>query len=180
VVKDVAASVRTTSTRDAGGKRSARRSHPRGHAVSPRARGGTLRIDSSPSGATVYLGDRSCGVVGVTPWTGKLVPGPVNVMLERPSYEPATRELTVTRKRYQSAVVPLVRTNAGLIDVRADADPGVTGATVTIDGQPGGTAPIVLKATGGRHQLEIKQAGFETFAQAIEVVDSQTVVVIRC
>jgi hypothetical protein len=37
--------------------------------------------------------------------------------------------------------------------------------------------PVVLKATGGRHQLEIKQAGFEPFAQAIEVVDAQTVLV---
>jgi hypothetical protein len=165
--------------RDAGGRAICAPKPPPAANACLAARTGkyTLRIDSAPQGATVYVGAKSCGVVGVTPWTGKLVPGPVTVMLERPSYEPVTRELTVTRKRYQSTVVPLVRTNAGMIDVRADADRNVTGATVTLDGRPGGTAPVVLKATGGRHQVEIKQAGFEPFAQAIEVVDSQTVVV---
>ena len=41
----------------------------------------TVKIDSAPQGATVYIGDKACGPVGNTPWTGKLNKGDVAVTL---------------------------------------------------------------------------------------------------
>lgn len=135
----------------------------------------TVKIDSQPNGATVYLGDKACGAVGTTPWTGKLAAGAVQVILERRSYVAVTRTLDVAKKRTQALVVPLVRTNLGTVDIRADSDPNVTGATVAIDGQPRGAAPLSLELPGGSHTVVLEKPGFEPFTQTITVEDAVTV-----
>ncbi|MEO8703334.1 MAG: PEGA domain-containing protein [Kofleriaceae bacterium] len=133
----------------------------------------TVKIDSSPPGATIFLGDKACGIVGTTPWTGKLAPGPVIVMIERQSYLPVTQTLTVTAKPNLLVMnIALARTNIGTVDIRADADPNITGAQVLIDDVAKGSAPIVLQVPGGRRKLELKKPGFDPFVQYLDVVDS--------
>jgi hypothetical protein len=85
--------------------------------------------------------------------------------------------MTITAKGKQELAVNLVRTNVGTVDVRADADKNVTGAAITVDGEPKGKVPAVFPAVGGRRKIEITQPGFEPFSQLIDVVDSQTVLV---
>ena len=136
-----------------------------------------VKIDSSPQGATIFLGDKACGSVGLTPWSGKLAVGPVIVMLERLSFEPYSRSITVSGVARQELSIPLTRTNVGSVDVRADADPNVAGAAISIDGQQHGVVPVVLQVPGGRHRIEIAKDGFEPFLQWIDVQDSQTVMV---
>ncbi len=139
-----------------------------------RAGNEVIKIDSTPDGAAIYIGDRACGVVGYTPWTGKLAAGQVNVLLERSSFEPVTRTITVTPRATQELYVPLVRTNIGSLDIRGDADRNAVGATIVVDGKQLGVVPIVVNVPGGRHQLEIKKDGFDVFTQWVEVTDSQT------
>src|SRR5262249_869603 len=55
----------------------------------------------------------------------------------------------------------------------ADADKNVSGATVTLDGQPQGQAPMILTTTPGRHLVEIKKDGFETYSSWLEVKENQ-------
>lgn len=136
----------------------------------------SVKIDSAPQGATVYIGDKACGAVGVTPWTGKLINGNLPVTIEAAGYEPVMRTFTVGKlKKRQDLFVPLVKkSEPPRIDVRADADKNVNGATVTIDGQPQGQVPLVVTTTAGRHLLEIKKDGFEPLSQWVEVKNDQT------
>src|SRR5262245_36146976 len=111
------------------------------HAQScPATAGGTkykVKIDSAPQGATVYVGSKQCTAVGQTPWNGSLVKGDVTVIIEAQGYEPAQRVLSVRALRtVQELFVPLTRRPQ--LEVRADADPNLIGAAVSVDGQPSG------------------------------------------
>jgi len=139
-----------------------------------------VKIDSAPQGAMVYIGDKACGAVGVTPWSGKLLNGSFPVTVEAAGYDPAIKTFTVGKlKKVQELFVPLVKKqDPPKIDVRADADKNVYGATVTLDGQPQGQVPVVLTTTPGRHLLEIKKDGFEALSQWVEVQNNQTQTVV--
>jgi hypothetical protein len=63
------------------------------------------------------------------------------------------------------------------IDVRADADKNVFGATVTVDGQPQGQVPVVVSTTPGRHLLELKKEGYDPFSSWQEVKVNEKVTV---
>ena len=136
----------------------------------------SVKIDSAPQGATVYIGDKACGAVGVTPWSGKLINGSFAVTVEAAGYDPAMRTFTVGKlKKLQELFIPLTKKQEPpKIDVRADADKNVYGATVTVDGQPQGQVPLVITTTAGRHLLEIKKDGFEPLSQWVEVANNQT------
>ena len=75
----------------------------------------------------------------------------------------------------QELFVPLVKKpEPPQIDVRADADKNMFGATVCLDGQPQGAgAARRSTTTPGRHLLEIKKEGFEPFSQWIEAKADQ-------
>ncbi|HEU0035304.1 MAG TPA: PEGA domain-containing protein [Kofleriaceae bacterium] len=136
-----------------------------------------VKIDSSPPGAAIYIGGKDCPSVGVTPWTGKLNPGNVTVVIEAQGYESATKVFKVGRvRKTQELFVPLTRQPA--IEVRADADKNVVGATVSLDGVAQGQVqgPLVIKTTAGRHQIEIKKEGFETITQWVDLTAMPSVV----
>jgi hypothetical protein len=134
-----------------------------------------VKIDSAPPGAAVYINDKSCPPVGVTPWEGKLNNGDYTVILEAPGYDQATRPFKVARvRKTQEMFIPLVKKlEPPKIDVRADADKNLFGATILLDGQPQGQAPMVLTTTAGRHLVQIKKEGFEDLSAWLETKDNQ-------
>ena len=134
-----------------------------------------VKIDSAPQGAAVFINDKACPALGVTPWEGKLNNGDYTVILEAPGYDMATRPLKVARvRKTQEMFVPLVKKlDPPKIDVRADADKNVFGATVMLDGQPQGQAPMVLTTTAGRHLVQLKKDGFEDYTQWLEARENQ-------
>jgi len=134
-----------------------------------------VKIDSAPQGATVYIGDKSCGAVGVTPYNGTLAAGTYPVIIELAGYEPGNRSFRVAKLRsVQELFVPLVKkAEPPKIDVRADADKNLFGAQVFLDGQSQGVVPIVMTTTPGRHLLEIKKEGFEPFSSWIDAKSDQ-------
>jgi len=136
-----------------------------------------VKIDSAPPGATVYLDRKDCGAVGVTPWQGTLASGDVVAIIELDGYQPATKSIKVARtRRLQEVFVPLVKKiDPPKIDVSAAADKNLFGATVFLDGQPQGQAPVVMTTTSGRHLVEIRKDGFESFQQWVEAKDNGTV-----
>ena len=129
-----------------------------------------VKIDSAPQGATVFLGARECGAVGTTPFTGSLPAGTYTVILDAPGYEPGQRSFKVAKLRtVQELFLPLVKKpEPPKLEVRADADRNMFGAQVSLDGQPRGPVPVTLETTPGRHLLEIRKEGFETYTQWIE------------
>ena len=109
------------------------------HAGCPKTGGlYSVRIDSAPQGAQIYIGDKSCQV-GVTPWDGKLEKGDYTVIIETPGYEPASRPFKVEAvRRTQVLFVTLVKKAEPQkkIDIHVDADPkGVAGAMIMLDGE---------------------------------------------
>ena len=69
-----------------------------------------VEIDSAPQQASVYLDDEKYGVVGQTPWTGKLEEGSWTVILKKDGYQPVTRVITVKpASQVQQTFVPMVR-----------------------------------------------------------------------
>ena len=132
--------------------------------IKSRAAINTVKIDSAPQGAAIYINDKSCQPIGTTPWTGKLPKGDYTIIIEATGYDSASRPFKVinTRSQNQELFVPLVKkAEPPKIDVRADADQNVAGATIWLDGQAIGQAPQVVTTTKGRHQLELQKDGFE-------------------
>jgi hypothetical protein len=144
------------------------------HADCPKTGRYAVKIDSAPQGAPIYINDKSCQI-GVTPWTGKLNRGDYTVIIETPGYEPQTKQFHVGALRAtQELFVPLVKkADPPKIDVRADADKNMFGATVILDGQPQGQAPMIVTTTPGRHQIRIEKAGFEPLEQWTDAKDNQ-------
>ncbi len=136
-----------------------------------------VKIDSAPQGAAVYIGDKSCAAVGVTPWSGSVVAGTFNVIVEAPGYEPTTKSFKVGKLRsVQELFIPLQKRPS--IEIRSDADKNLIGASVSIDGQPQGTisGPMVIQTTAARHQIEIKKEGFETLTQWVDLTNNPSLV----
>lgn len=136
-----------------------------------------VKVDSAPQGATVYLDRKDCGAVGVTPWSGSLAAGDVTVIVELDGYQPAQKAFKVARTRkLQEQFLPLVKkADPPKIDISAAADKNLFGATVILDGQPQGQAPVTLTTTAGRHLVEIKKDGFDPFQQWVEAKENGTV-----
>ncbi|MBK9033952.1 MAG: PEGA domain-containing protein [Myxococcales bacterium] len=134
-----------------------------------------VKIESAPPGATVYIDRKELGAVGVTPWQGKMKNGDFLVIVELDGYQLAQKNLKVARTRkVQSAFIPLIKkVDPPRIDIRADADQNVFGATVYLDGQSQGAAPVLLTTTSGRHLVELKREGFDNFQTWVEVKDNE-------
>lgn len=138
-----------------------------------------VRIDSAPQQAAIYLDDEKYGIVGYTPWSGKLEKGTWKVIVKKDGYEPASRIITVKRSsRAQETFLPMTRRiDPGVVDVRGDADRNAIGAEVWVDGQMQGQVPVVVKVSAGRHLVEVKKSDFDAFSQWVEVKDGEKALV---
>src|SRR5687768_17289228 len=68
----------------------------------------SVRIVSAPQQAAIYLDDEKYGIVGYTPWAGKLAKGNWKVILKKDGYELTTRIITVKRSsRLQETFLPM-------------------------------------------------------------------------
>jgi hypothetical protein len=138
-----------------------------------------VRIDSAPQQAAIYLDDKKYGIVGYTPWEGRLQRGDWVVIIEKDGYQPTTRTIRVDRMRnVQETFIPLVKKeDPAQLDVRADADKNAFGAQVWLNGQLQGQIPVILKVGDGRHLVEIKKDEFESFTQWIEAKEGDRITV---
>src|ERR1041385_4398673 len=135
-----------------------------------------VKIDSAPQGANVYINDKTC-LVGTTPWSGKLSKANYTVIIEFNGYESMTRTFDVAAvRKTQELFVPLVKkADPPKIEIKADADPkGVAGAQVWLDGEMKGAAPTTITTTEGRHLLELKKDGYETYQTWISAAANNT------
>jgi len=137
----------------------------------------TVKIDSSPQQAAIYLDDKKFGIVGYTPYTGKLVQGDYKLVLELPGFKPIERQIRVDRT-HKEFFLPLEKQELpGTLDVQATADQNVAGAQVLVDGLSAGTAPILYDVKEGRHQVQIKKDGFEEYTQWVDIKQGQRVTI---
>lgn len=138
-----------------------------------------VRIDSAPQQAAIFIGDESAGIVGYTPWEGRMNKGDWKVIIKKDGYEPAERVINIKRTRkLQETFVPLVKKDdPAKIDVRADADKNAFNASVWVDGQQQGQIPVIVTVKDGRHLIEIKKDGYESFTQWVDAKEGDRITV---
>lgn len=135
----------------------------------------TVKIDSSPQQGVIYLDDKKYGIVGYTPWSGKLVAGDYKLIIELPGFKAFERQITVGSKSKEFTYTLEKQAMPGIIDVQATADQNVLGAQVLVDGLGQGTAPLLVEVREGRHQVQIKKEGFVDYEQWVDLREGQKV-----
>ncbi len=149
-------------------------------AIRPRVKGRThrLKIDSSPQQGTVYWdasvapNPKSYGVAGYTPITIKVPHGPVKVIVEAAGFKP--QEQTIDVRKSQSLMFTLERApSLAHLDLQTSPDGGGAGGEVFIDGADRGTAPNSFELPAGRHQVEVRKAGFKPFSDWFDLAEGE-------
>lgn len=111
-----------------------------------------LRVESKPSGATLRLDGQA--VAGVTPLELDATPGPHQLVLQRAGYLPT--ELRVRVAAHEPVTAVQVTLGGGLLTMRSQGP----GGTVSLDGRPLGTTPLVERGVPlGLHTLALNRAG---------------------
>jgi len=130
---------------------------------------GLVVIESKPTGATIYLNDKSKGTFATTPWQGSLEPKPVKLIFEAQGFKPEEREISPRTDKVVEMYIALSEQHfLGWIEVIAN----VPGADVFIDRQEIGAmgkTPFTGHLKPGKHTLWVGKAGFETAQKEIVV-----------
>ncbi len=139
-----------------------------------------VRVDSSPQQAAVYWdaaagatsAPRAYGIAGYTPIELKVPHGRVKLIVELKGFKTIERELDVAKS--QPIALTLERAAApARLDLRAGSDGSAAGGDVFIDGVVKGTLPNAFDLPAGRHQVEVRKAGYKSFSDWIELGDEE-------
>ena len=144
----------------------------------PKIKGKTyrLKVDSSPQQAAVYWDagatgtPKTYGIAGYTPVTIKVPKGTVKILVELSGFKPVEQVLEVRKNQTLSPTLERAPRVARL-DLQSGADGA--GAEVFIDGASKGTIPNSFELPAGRHQVEVKKAGFKTFTDWFELQEGE-------
>ncbi len=134
---------------------------------------GSILVASTPSGADIRLNGAPRGK---TPALLKdLVAGKYLVTLNLKNYRPHTATVIVTPGKETKVDAKLESDTGGLGTIKVQAD--VDGATIFIDGDAIGPAPVTKKLKAGRHVVEGRAEGFSKAMKEVEVKDGEITVV---
>lgn len=135
-----------------------------------------VSVTSDPTGAMVYVDEKSKGAMGATPLTFKLLPGTYTIIGEFQGYEPARRKLELKKGGDASVDLTLVDSRqVGTVTVmitERDAD-------VLVDNKKVGKSPLPepLRLKRGPHEIQVTKNGFASFKQSVEVEAGKSVTV---
>jgi len=129
---------------------------------------GALEIKSTPEGATVYIDDKKAGK---TPYKKEKISfGEHKVKLLKEGYKAVIEIVTIDTEKLRSISIKMEKP-VGIIEIKG----GPEGARVFLDSKEKGTLPLLLKdIPAGKHLLEIKEDGYETFSKEISVKENET------
>jgi serine/threonine protein kinase len=134
--------------------------HERPPVVKPVA-AAALQIESTPSGAAVYVGGEPTGLTTPTTLTGITKPQ-LEIRLELPDHAPVIRSVTVTAGTTTSARVTLLPLQGRLVISDLPASAGIV-----VDGQDF-DAGEVIPVAAGKHEIRIVIDGKTAAQQSIE------------
>jgi hypothetical protein len=131
---------------------------------------GILNVDSTPTGAAVYLNNK---FVGQTPLSKKISGGPYDVKLLLDGYETFARHIII-EKRQTSLVQAKLAKEYGILQINSTP----TNATVFLDGKRQGQGtPLELKVPLGKYSIKVVKDQFYSFEDDVVVkAGSPTVV----
>ncbi|MBX3274322.1 MAG: PEGA domain-containing protein [Sandaracinaceae bacterium] len=130
----------------------------------PSAQGGSLRVIASAPGAIISVDGEALGPSPAT--ATNLAPGEHIVEARAEGYQPARQTVTVTagQQRVVSLDMQAEQGSAGRIIVRAN----VEGASVLVDNQDRGTAPVVMTPEPGPHAIVVRADGHQEYSTTCE------------
>lgn len=139
-----------------------------------------VRIDSQPSGATVYLDSKEGAPLGRTPFTGRLPSGSHTLIVELDGYVSQVQDINVRRQRRPLRIdVKLSKIDLASIEVvlgRAGGRPlDAEGARILVDGRDVGAAPDTVQVPAGPHQVEVVLEGYKTFETWVETAEGEKI-----
>jgi hypothetical protein len=127
----------------------------------------SIEIRSEPPGATVLVdGER----VGVTPYSGQVLPGERKLKLDLASHMPLEKKLEVQVRGALRFNETLEKMPARLV---VNASPATT--TITVDGKPFGGDKVDKPIQPGRHQILIAADGFHPVEESVDIAPGATV-----
>lgn len=130
---------------------------------------GLVIIESKPTGATIYLDDKSKGTFATTPWQGSLEPKPVKLIFEAKGFKSEEREIAPRTDKVVELYIALSEQHfLGWIEVIAN----VPGADVFIDRQDVGAmgkTPYTGHLKPGKHTLWVARSGYQSTQKEITV-----------
>jgi serine/threonine protein kinase len=132
------------------------------------AASGTLVVTTNPPGAQALIDGRS---QGVTPITVTLPAGAHNLEL-RGGGEPRTIPITIAPGKELAQYVELPKATAALGQLQVKSEP--SGARVSVDGTPRGTAPVLVTSLApGEHNV-VLESDLGTVRQSVTVESGLT------
>lgn len=140
----------------------------------------TVKVETTPPGASVYVGDKDAGPVGATPLALKLAPGEYIVIVELEGYVDEVVPVTVPAATGRAAREPievdpiLMRSAVSILEVRGEAPPG---AKVLVDGDARGELPLHLEIPPGAHQVQVTSGTTTIWDEWVELEGGQEHVV---
>jgi hypothetical protein len=130
---------------------------------------GLVIMESKPTGASIYLNDKSKGTFATTPWQGSLEPKPVKLIFEAQGYKSEEREITPRTDKVVEIYIALSEQHfLGWIEVIAN----VPGADVFIDRQDIGAigkTPYTGHLKPGKHTVWVARSGYQIGQKEITV-----------
>lgn len=122
-----------------------------------------VKLGGAVKGARLFIDNQDMGPLPAP--VQEIAPGEHTIVVKRPGFSEFSRRITVEAGRVNEVVARLEAV-AGVVAVNAD----VPGASVVIDGEPRGVAPLTgVLLRPGSHTIEARRDGFEAEPKTIGV-----------
>lgn len=134
---------------------------------------GVLSIESEPSGATIYFGEKAKGKVGVTPWSGNME-GEILVIGEKEGYKSVESRIAPDPNRV--TVLKLAMSEKSFFG-RVEITSNVPGADVYADDRSVGAigkTPLKTEFKPGKHKIWVTAEGYDEIEKEIDVIAGET------
>jgi outer membrane receptor protein involved in Fe transport len=131
----------------------------------------TLKIETDPPGATVYLDRKDLGPRGAAPRTLGLAEGKHKIIAEKAGYEPAESEIVQLKVGQEVTISLKLKQILGTARLEGEA-----GAAVKVDEEGGPVAcvvPCALQIPPGRHTFFFLKEGFQGGEVTTEIPANQ-------
>lgn len=131
----------------------------------------TLEVESTPPGATVFVDGEK---VGVTPYSGQVLPGERVIKVETASHMPFEKKVEVPVRGKVSFKEGLEKVPARIV-VLAKPE----GTSISVDGAKLGVDKVDKPIQPGRHKVEFALEGYEPHSEDVEIKPGDTLTLER-
>jgi hypothetical protein len=136
--------------------------------VSLRRASGQLVVTTEPDSATVEIDGRRAGPA---PVVRDLPAGEHEVRATADGYQSTSRNVTVVAGEREQVALTLDQASRRAGTLVVETDPG--GATVRVDGETIGTAPVREELSPGEYRVEVEREGYEGAEQVVRISDGE-------